>query len=398
MSTQTLNLIPGLSSDSLKNLTGLSALISEHSASSTLWVMPPLVDLCARLREPGFQQHGTLATEGRAAVKNGFLHVLTPPDTHPILQSGPLLEGLRQKAWQDAGIHLHILGAMTEDLKGATPANIAGLKQGGAVGVTNARRSFVSDQALLGVLEYAKTLDVKVFFYPDEPSLSSGGCAHDGYVASRHGLRGIPWIAETTALAKQLLMIQEVGVSAHFSQLSCKGSVDLIRLAKFKGLPVTCDVAMHQLFLTDDLLTGFNTMAHVLPPLRGHSDQKALREGLKDGTIDAICSHHEPLSASSKNAPFADTLPGMSPFDTFMPLACQLVGEGVLSASELIDKISTAPAQIAGIELGDDDWLLVDPEHSAKLTAEQMHSQGKNSAFLGEQMTGKVLISSFDRN
>lgn len=206
-----------------------------------------MIDLCARLREPGQQQHGTLISEGRAARANGFLHVVIPPDTNPILENGSLLKGLRERALEDGGIYLHILGALTEGLKGDNPSNIAGLKKGGCIAVSNARQPFANDLVLLRTLEYAATFGLKVFFYPDEPSLSGEGVAHEGYIASYHGLQGIPWIAETVALSTQLLMVEETGIAAHFSQLSCKSSVELMRWAKDKGLPVTCDVAMHQL-------------------------------------------------------------------------------------------------------------------------------------------------------
>lgn len=357
------------------------------------WLLPPLVDLCARLREPGHQSHGTLASEGRAARQNGFLHVVMPPDTAPILESGSLLGGLRERAWQDGGIYLHVLGALSAGLEGKQPANLAGLKQGGAIGVSNTAAGFESDLVLLRCLEYAATFDIKVFFYPDEPSLSAGGVAHDGYIASFHGLQGIPWLAETIALSKQLLMVEETGITAHFSQITCRTSVELIRHAKQKGLPITCDVAMHQLHLTDDDLQGFNSLAYVLPPLRSNTDQQALRQGLTDGTIDAICSHHEPLSKAAKQAPFAQCQAGISNFDTFMALAVRLVHEGVLTGEQLVEKICLNPARIA--QIGDfyqdkGGAVLVNPNLSWQVTEDTMQSAGKNTPFIGQTLMGKV--------
>ena len=357
------------------------------------WLLPPLVDLCARLREPGHQSHGTLASEGRAARQNGFLHVVMPPDTSPVLENGSLLKGLKQKAWADGGIYLHVLGALSAGLEGKQPANLAGLKQGGAIGVSNTAAGFESDLVLLRCLEYAATFDIKVFFYPDEPSLSAGGVAHDGYIASFHGLQGIPWLAETIALSKQLLMVEETGITAHFSQITCRTSVELIRHAKQKGLPITCDVAMHQLHLTDDDLQGFNSLAYVLPPLRSNTDQQALRQGLTDGTIDAICSHHEPLSKTAKQAPFAQCQAGISNFDTFMALAVRLVHEGVLTGEQLVEKICLNPARIA--QIGDfyqdkGGAVLVNPNLSWQVTEDTMQSAGKNTPFIGQTLMGKV--------
>ena len=376
----------------------LSAHLQNLPEPRETWLLPPLIDLCARLREPGQQQHGTLVSEGRAARANGFLHVVTPPDTNPILENGSLLKGLRERALEDGGIYLHILGALTEGLEGARPSNIAGLKKGGCIAVSNARRPFANDLVLLRTLEYAATFDMKVFFYPDEPSLSNNGVAHEGYIASYHGLQGIPWIAETVALSTQLLMVEETGIAAHFSQLSCKSSVELMRWAKNKKLPVTCDVAMHQLHLTDDNLEGFNAQAHVLPPLRSNTDQKALRRGLTDGTIDAICSHHEPLNATAKKAPFAESAPGISNFDTFMALACQLVRDEVLTREQLVEKICINPAKIAGITSEYENLggaILVDPNLAWQVTAETMHSHGKNTPFFNQQLQGRVVETFF---
>ena len=363
------------------------------------WLLPPLVDLCARLREPGLQQHGTLQSEGYAARANGFLHVVTPPDTNPILENGSLLKGLRERAKQDGGIYLHILGALTAELKGERPANVAGLKKGGCIAVTNAGRPFANDLVLLRTLEYAATFGLKVFFYPNEPSLSAGGVAHEGYIASFHGLQGIPWLAETVALSTQLLMVEETGIAAHFSQLTCKSSIGLMRWAKSQGLPVTCDVAMHQLHLTDDNLEGFNAQAYVIPPLRSNTDQKALIKGLKDGTIDAICSHHEPLNDTAKQAPFAESTPGISNFDTFMALACKLVRDDVLTPEELVEKICLAPARIAGIEAQYQQIggaVLVDPNQQWQVTRDTMLSKGKNTPFLNHTLQGKVVETYFD--
>lgn len=357
------------------------------------WLMPALVDLCARLREPGEQQHGTLKSEGTAARSVGFLHVVIPPDTKPVLESGALLPGLRQKAYDDGGIYLHVIGALTKGLEGKQPANLAGLKQGKCIAVSNARNSFADNDALLRTLQYAATLGLTVFFYPSEPSLAGEGCVHDGFMASRQGLAGIPAIAETVALSTQLQMVEVTGVRAHFSQLSCAASVALIKAAKDKGLPVTADVAMHQLYLTDASIDGFNSGAHVLPPLRSEADRQGLRDGVATGVIDAICSHHEPLSATAKMMPFAETAPGISAFDSFMALGVGLVREGLLSPLALAERISQAPAQIAGIEslwqsVG--GWVLVDPEQRWTLTPLQMMSSGKNTPFINGMLVGRV--------
>ncbi|MEB3754057.1 dihydroorotase [Acinetobacter sp. MD2(2019)] len=359
------------------------------------WLMPTMVDLCARMREPGQQQHGTLASEGKAARANGILHVITPPDSKPIVQdNGALIHGLVEKAWQDAQIHLQIIGAQTQGLKGKQPANMAGLKKGGCTSVSNANAPFADDDVVIRTLEYAAGLDLTVVFYPEEHQIAKDGCVHEGFVASRQGLPMIPVMAETIAIAKYLLMIEATGVRAHFSLLSSGAAVELIAAAKAKGLAVTADVAMHQLHLTDDLIDGFNALAHVRPPLRSEQDKVQLREGLKSGVIDAICTHHEPLSASAKMMPFAETEPGMSAFDSYVALGTQLVREGVFSPLEWVEKVTLSPAKVANMQnrwANEAGWVLVNPEEKWQLDAKSMWSQGKNTPLIGQHLQGKVV-------
>jgi dihydroorotase len=359
------------------------------------WLMPTMVDLCARLREPGQQQHGTLKSEGKAARENGILHVFTPPDSKPIVQdNGALIHGLVEKAMLDGGIYLQVIGAQTQGLKGQQPANMAALKKGGCTAVSNANAPFANDDVVIRTLEYAAGLGLTVVFYAEEPQIAKDGCVHEGFIASRQGLPMIPALAETVAIAKYLLMIEATGVNAHFSLLSCGASVELIKIAKEKGLPVTADVAMHQLHLTDRLIDGFNALAHVRPPLRSDKDQERLRQGVKDGVIDAICTHHEPLSSSAKMAPFAETEPGFTAFDTYVSLGVQLVKEGLFTPLEWVEKVTLAPAKVANMQERweqEAGWVLVDPEIQWTLTKESILSQGKNTPLINQTLTGKVL-------
>jgi len=359
------------------------------------WLMPTMVDLCARLREPGQQQHGTLKSEGRAARANGILHVFTPPDSKPIVQdNGALIHGLVEKAMLDGGIYLQVIGAQTQGLLGKQPANMAGLKKGGCSAVSNAYAPFADDDVVIRTLEYAAGLDMTVVFYAEEHQIAKDGCVHESFVASRQGLPMIPTLAETVAIAKYLLMIEATAVRAHFGLLSCGASVELIKLAKAKGLNVTCDVAMHQLHLTDQLIDGFNSLAHVRPPLRSEQDKILLRQGLKDGVIDAICTHHEPLSRSAKNAPFAETLPGFSAFDTYIPFGVQLIQEGLFSPLEWVEKVTVAPAKVANMYEGwlqERGWVLVDPELTWQLNKDTIISHGKNTPLILQDVKGKVI-------
>lgn len=374
-----------------------TANVSETINGQGKWLMPTMVDLCARLREPGQQQHGTLKSEGKAARENGILHVFTPPDSKPIVQdNGALIHGLVEKAMLDGGIYLEVIGAQTQGLNGQQPANMAGLKKGGCSAVSNASAPFANDDVVLRTLEYAAGLNLTVVFYAEEPQIAKDGCVHEGFIASRQGLPMIPALAETVAIAKYLLMIEATKVHAHFGLLSCGASVELIRIAKEKGLPVTCDVAMHQLHLTDALIDGFNSLAHVRPPLRSESDKELLRQGVKSGVIDAICTHHEPLSSSAKMAPFAETQPGFTAFDTFLPFGLQLIKEGLFSSLEWVEKVTIAPAKVAKMQerwMNEAGWVLLDPEIEWTLTKESIVSQGKNTPLINQKVKGKVLQS-----
>lgn len=367
----------------------------EQIDGTDLWLMPTMVDLSAHLREPGQQQHGTLLSEGTTARENGILHIVIPPDSKPIIQdNGALIHGLQEKAWQDARVYLQVIGALTQGLQGKQPANMAGLKKGGCLMVSNDHAPFENDDVILRTLEYASGLDLTVVFYPEEPEIAKDGCVHQGFTASRQGLPTIPVLAETVALAKYLLMVEAVGVKAHFGLLSCGASVDLIRIAKEKGMNITADVAIHQLHLTDEMTDGFNAMAHVRPPLRSPNDRDLLRQGVKDGIIDAICSHHEPLNASAKMAPFAETLAGISSFDSYVPLGVNLVQQGILTPLQWVESVTIKPAKIANIEqqwLEQHGWVLVNPQQTWTLDKQTMRSQGKNTPLLGQTMTGKVV-------
>ncbi len=359
------------------------------------WLMPTMLDLCARVRELGQQQHGTLKSEGKAARENGILHVFTPPDSKPIVQdNGALLHGLVEKAMLDGGIHLQVIGAQTQGLNGKQPANMAGLKKGGCTAVSNANATFEDDDVVLRTLEYAAGLDMMVVFYPEEHQIAKDGCVHEGFIASRQGLPMIPALAETIAIAKYLLMIEAAGVKAHFGLLSSGASVALIEAAKAKGLPVTADVAMHQLHLTEHLIDGFNSLAHVRPPLRSEQDKQLLRQGVKEGVIDAICTHHEPLSGSAKLAPFAETLPGISAFDTYVSFGVQLVNEGLFSPLEWVEKVTLAPAKVANMTerwAQESGWVLVDPDLTWTVSKESILSHGKNTPLIDQEMRGKVI-------
>lgn len=362
-------------------------------------VMPGAVDLCAHLREPGIDAKGTLYSETRAAAAGGITHVVCPPDTDPVVDSPAVASLIQERAWQAGYCHVYPLGALTKGLQGQQLAEMHALKEAGCIGFTQMRRPLKDSRVLLRCLEYAATFDLTVFFQSEDAGLSADGCAHAGPTATRLGLPGIPAAAETVAISRDLLLVEHTGVKAHFGQLSCARSVELIANAQSRGLPVTADVAAHQLFLTDTMVDGFNSLYHLDPPLRSEADRAGLIEGVRSGVISALCSDHQPHEAAAKAAPFPASEPGISAFATFLPLTYQLVRQNILTLAEWVRCVALHPAQILGVEagsvrIGDDANLTVfHPDKHWTLDMDSLISLGANTPYLGATVKGRVLAT-----
>lgn len=362
-------------------------------------IMPGAVDLCAHLREPGIDAKGTIYSETRAAAAGGITHVVCPPDTDPVVDSPAVANLIQERAYQAGYCHVFPLGALTKGLQGQQLAEMHALKEAGCIGFTQMRRPLKDSRVLLRCLEYAATFDLTVFFQSEDAGLSADGCAHAGPTAARLGLPGIPTAAETVALSRDLLLVEHTGVKAHFGQLSCARSVELIANAQARGLPVTADVAAHQLFLTDTQVDGFNSLYHVDPPLRSESDRAGLVEGVRSGVIAALCSDHQPHEAAAKSAPFPASEPGISAFATFLPLTYQLVRKNVLSVAEWVQRVSVNPARLLGLDagtvrIGDDANLTVfHPDLHWTLGMDSLLSLGANTPYLGSTIKGRVIAT-----
>ena len=362
-------------------------------------VIPGAVDLCARVREPGQTQKGTIHTETRAAAAAGITHLCCPPDTKPVIDTRAVAALIQERAHQSGYAHVLPIGALTRGLDGQQLAEMHALKEAGCVGVAQLRHPVKDSQTLLRCLEYASTFDLIVFFQSEDSSLSPKGGIHAGPTSTRLGLPGIPDAAETIALSRDLLLVQQAGVRAHFGQISSARSVELIAAAQREGLQVTADVAVHQLYLTDEMIDGFNSQYHTRPPLRTEQDRQGLIDGVKSGVISVLCSDHQPHEAAAKSEPFPSTEPGISAFSSFLPLSYQLVADGVLTESEWVQRIAMNPAHLIGLdaghlELGSNANLCVfDPNQRWTLTEGVMPSQGKNSPFLGQELQGRVRLT-----
>jgi len=386
------NLVVGVGSKP----TGFKA--SQTIDASGHWIMPGLVDSQARLREPGHTHKTSIASETDAAVRNGITSLCIPPDTLPVIDNSAVVDLIHhQNAKAGNQCHIYTIGALSRALEGGELSNMANLKANGCIAFSNAGRPFVNNLVQRRAMDYAAGQNMLVIIQPRDNELYADGCAHESAVSTRLGLPAIPEAAETAALAKDIELVAQTGARTHFGQLSCARSVDMIRQAKADGLPVTADCAMHQLFLTDHDIGEFDTSKLTIPPLRSQYDKQALREGVADGTIDCICSDHQPHEADAKLRPFPSAEPGISTLDTLLPLALRLVEENLLSLPEVIARLSINPARILGLPAGQiatgelADIIVVDPDSNWICSGRDFTSRGKNTAFEGWDFIGRVL-------
>jgi dihydroorotase len=365
-------------------------------------VCPGIIDLAAHLREPGYEYKATIASETRAAARSGITTLVCTPDTDPVIDTPAVWELVRRRAKISARARVLAVGALTQDLKGEQLSEMASLKAAGCVAMGNGRQPLASTLVERRALEYAATFGLTVFLSPEDVHLKAGGCVHEGALASRMGLPGIPSAAECVAVARDLALAQHTGASVHFRTLSAGSSVDMVRNARDGMLPVTADVAAHQLHLTEMDVDCFNSRCHVTPPLRTLADRDTLRRGVADGTIGVICSDHQPHEVDAKEAPFPETAPGISGLETLLPLTLRLVEEGVLDLPTAIARLTAGPAQVIGLPLGQlaegavADVCVLDPEQPWTFRAGDMASAGRNTPFDGWEFRGRVTHTLFN--
>ena len=373
----------------------------ERIDAQGLIAAPGLVDLSCALREPGYSRKGNIASETRAAAAGGITSLCCPPVTKPVLDTPAVAELVLDRAREAGHAKVFPIGALSKGLQGEQLAELVALRDAGCVAFGNGLNRFSSSRTVRRALEYAATFDLTVIFHSQDQDLAEGGMAHEGPTASFLGLAGIPETAETVALARDLLLVEHAGVRAHFSQITSARGAQMIADAQARGLPVTADVALYQLILTDEALIDFSSLYHVQPPLRSHADREALRAAVKNGVIGAIASHHQPHEHDAKLAPFAATEPGISSAQLQLPLAMSLVEEGVLDLPTLLARLTSGPAQALRLPVGQlrvgaaADLVLFDPA-SSSIAGEAWYSKGQNCPFLGHSLPATVRYTLVD--
>ena len=350
-------------------------------------VCPGLVDLSTRL--------AGVESELLAAVAGGVTSVACPPDTKPPLDEPGLVERLIRRSEAIGLARVFPIGALTQQLAGEKLSEMISLTRAGCISFSQAKKPVFDTQVLLRAMQYAATFDYAIRLQPQDHYLARDGVAHDGEVASRLGLTGIPVSAETVAIATALHLAKATGVRLHLARLSSAAGVDMVREAKQNGLKVSCDVAIHHLHLTDADIGYFDSRMRMDPPLRTLSDRDALRAAVAEG-VASVCSDHSPVDEDGKQLPFAESVPGAVGLELLLPLILKLAAEDHLPLIGALARVTCDPAAIMGVEAGSlavgsiADVCVFDPDSSWTVTPESLRSQGKNTPFLGSEMTGRV--------
>ncbi len=378
------------------NSTSRDFIADREIDATNLIICPGLVDLSARLREPGYEHKATIASETRAAASGGITTLCCPPDTDPIIDTPAVAALIRSRAEAAGYARIVPLGALTQGLKGEHLSEMAALKEAGCVGVNNASRHITNLHVLRCAMEYAATQNITVFLNAEDYWLRNQGCMHEGMVSTRLGLPGIPESAEIAAVARDLVLIEQTGVRAHFCRLSTARAARMVARARYEGLPISADVSAHHLYLTEMDAGDFNSQCHIEPPLRTQRDRDGLRASLARGTFAAICSDHQPHELDAKLAPFSATAPGISALETLLPLTLRLADEDVLDLNGAIACLTYQPAKILGINAGTlsigapADICIFDPSHYWTVSEKTLLSRGRNTPFMGWEFKGRV--------
>jgi dihydroorotase len=362
-------------------------------------VAPGLIDMMVFAGEPGHEHRETLATASRAAAAGGVTTICCMPNTDPVIDDVALVDFILRRARDTAIVHVHPMAAMTRDLKGEEMAEIGLLREAGAIAFTNGKTSVTSSRLMRNVLSYAKDYDALVVHHLEDESLAQDGVMNEGEVATRLGLRGVPAAAETMVLERDIRLVELTGGRYHAAQISCRASLDVIRAAKARGLPVTCGVSINHLTLNENDIGPYRTFFKMKPPLRVEEDRQAMVDGVASGAIDVIVSAHDPRGAEGKRRPFAEAADGAVGLETLLGAALRLYHNGEVTLHRLLEAMSATPARL--LRLGGGrlakgaraDLVLIDLEMPWMVELEQLCSKSKNTPFEGTRFEGRALVT-----
>ncbi len=359
-------------------------------------VLPGFIDLHVHLREPGLEYKETITTGTAAAVAGGFTSLCCMPNTKPVNDNQSVTEFILERARKAGKARVFPIGAITKGSDGAELAEIAELKQAGCVAISDDGLPVMNSHVMRRAMEYARAFDLPVIDHCEDLNLSQGSCMNEGIVSTELGLPAAPAAAEDVMVARDLSLASLTGAQLHLAHVSTEASVRMVRDAKARGIRVTAEATPHHFSLTEEAVRGFDTHAKMNPPLRTREDIHAIKEGLKDGTIDAIATDHAPHASHEKQLEFADAPFGVVGLETAWPLTLSLVEEGVLPLEQAVAMLTTGPARAFGLAQGtlapgvDADVVIIDPEAQWEVDPNKFHSKSRNSPFAGWKVRGRV--------
>ncbi len=371
----------------------------EQIDASGKWVVPGLIDMHVHLREPGEEYKETIASGTLAAAAGGFTSVACMPNTHPVNDCAAVTQYILEKARDEGSCRVFPVGAISMGIEGKNLSEYGELRSAGVVAVSDDGRPVMNSMLMRRALEYAKTFDLLVVSHCEDLDIGGAGLMNEGPVSTRLGLRGIPRAAEEIMVARDILLAELTRSRLHLAHISTAGSVSLIREAKKRGIAVSAETAPHYLTLTDELISTFDPVYKVNPPLRSSEDVEAIKAGLADGTIDVIASDHAPHSTVEKDLEFEYAANGMIGLESTLPLILRIMREGVLTPLEAVAKLSCNPARILAIPFGAlrkgkaADLTLIDPEIKYTIDVNRFKSKSRNCPFDGMEVQGKAVMT-----
>jgi dihydroorotase len=378
---------------------GIAAAGAQVIDVSGCWIAPGLVDLHCHLREPGQEYKEDIASGGRAAVAGGFTSIACMANTHPVNDDPAMTDFILDRARHDSPARVLPIAAATRGLEGQVMTEMVALVAAGAVAFSDDGKTIMDSGVMRRVLEYSRLVEAPVIVHCEDRTLVADGVVNEGPVSTRLGLPGNPAVAEEVQIARDLLLAEATGAHLHVAHVSTAGGVAMIRRARERGINVSAEVTPHHLTLTDAAALGFDTNTKVAPPLRSEADRKACREGLADGTLDAIATDHAPHALHEKDLEFTLAPPGMIGFETAVPVVLDLVREGDLSPLELIRRLSANPARILRRPGGSlaagapADVVVIDPERRWTYDPAKGFSKSRNSPWAGQTLTGRARLT-----